>query len=110
MRRHWFYILLSLTERDRHGSGIMRDVLALTDNALKLWPVKLYGSLDELSQEGLIRTVAAPAPADHEVEGGHVKWFRITAAGRRAVAREVAVLERVVRTAHGRLAHSGELR
>jgi len=27
MRRHWFFILLSLADRDRHGSGIMRDVL-----------------------------------------------------------------------------------
>ena len=55
MRRHWFFILLSLAERDRHGSGIVRDVLELTDGELRLWPVTLYGSLDELREHGWIR-------------------------------------------------------
>jgi DNA-binding PadR family transcriptional regulator len=108
MRRHFFYILLSLAERDRHGSAIMRDVLILTDNALKLWPVTLYGSLDELCHEGWIRAIPAPPPGEAEGEGGHRKWFRITAAGRRALAREVAVLDGVVRLAQQRLVHSGE--
>jgi DNA-binding PadR family transcriptional regulator len=108
VRRHFFYILLSLAERDRHGSAIMRDVLALTDNGLKLWPVKLYGSLDELCHEGWIRETAGPPPGEPEAEGGHKKWFRITAAGRRALAREVAALDSVVRMAQRRLVHSGE--
>jgi len=108
MRRHWFYILLSLAERDRHGSAIMRDVLTLTDNTLKLWPVKLYGSLDELCHEGWIRSVAGPPAGDPDAEGGHAKWFRITASGKRALAREVAALDSVVRTARHRLAHTGE--
>lgn len=106
MRRHWFFILLSLAERDRHGSAIMRDVLALTDEQLKLWPVTLYGSLDELCQEGWIRAVGAPAPGVGDADAGHKKWFRITASGRRALAREVAALEGVVRAAQRRLAES----
>ena len=108
MRRHWFYILLSLAERDRHGSAIMRDVLVLTDEELKLWPVTLYGSLDELYQEGWIRAVGAPPPGDGDADAdaGHKKWFRITASGRRALAREVVALESVVRRAQRRLAES----
>jgi len=108
MSRHVFYILLSLAERDRHGSAIMRDVLALTDNQLKLWPVKLYGTLDELSHEGWIRALPTAPPEEIDAEGGHKKWFRITAAGRRALAREVAAMEGVVRTAQRRLVHTGE--
>ena len=108
MRRHVFYILLSLAERDRHGSAIMRDVLALTDNELKLWPAKLYGSLDELCQEGWIRGMPGPPAGEEHPEGGHKKWFRIMASGRRALAREVEALDDVVRTAQRRLAHSGE--
>ncbi len=107
MRRPLFYILLSLAERDRHGSAIMRDVLALTDNELKLWPVTLYGSLDELCDEGFIRAVGAPADEPGS-DPGHKKWFRITAAGRRALAREVSAMEGVLRTAQRRLAPSGE--
>jgi DNA-binding PadR family transcriptional regulator len=96
MRRHWFYILLSLAEHDRHGSGIMRDVLELTDGDLKLWPVTLYGSLDELREHGLIR----PLPDDE----GRKRVFRITAAGRRTLAAEVARLEGTIRIASRRLA------
>ena len=107
MRRHWFFILLSLAERDRHGSGIMRDVLELTDRALRLWPVTLYGSLDELKEHGYIQALAA-APTDAEDEGGRKRWFRISPRGRRALAAEVQRLGELVRVAQGRLAHSGD--
>ena len=106
MRRNWFYILLSLAERDRHGSGIMRDVLELTDGALKLWPVTLYGTLDELHEQGLIRALDEP-PADAEDESARKRWYRITAVGRRALAAEVARLQDTVRVAQRRLANGG---
>ncbi len=105
MRRNWFYILLSLAAEDRHGSGIMRDVLDLTDGELKLWPVTLYGSLDELREQGWIRELEhAPAGAD---DSGRKRWFRITASGRRAVTAELARLKTMVGVAARRLAHDG---
>jgi DNA-binding PadR family transcriptional regulator len=107
MRRHWFFILLSLAERDRHGSGVMRDVLDLTDGELKLWPVTLYGSLDELCEQGWIRSLDRP-PADADDDSARKRWFRITAAGRRALSAEVARLDATVRVATQRLAHSGD--
>jgi DNA-binding PadR family transcriptional regulator len=103
MRRHWFFILLSLATADRHGSGVMRDVLDLTDGDLKLWPVTLYGSLDELREQGWIRELEKP-PADAD-DSARKRWFRITAAGRRAVTAELARLESTVRVAAARLAH-----
>jgi len=106
MRRHWFYILLSLAERDRHGSAIMRDVLELTEGELKLWPVTLYGSLDELVEQGLVRALDRP-PADAEDDSARKRWFRISAAGRRALAAEVARLQQTVRVASRRLAGGG---
>src|SRR5215208_5052439 len=103
MRRHWFFILLSLADRDRHGSGIMRDVLELTDGARKLWPVTLYGSLDELTDQGWIRSLDKP-PADAEDDSARRRWFRITPAGRRALAAEVQTMDATVRVATRRLA------
>jgi DNA-binding PadR family transcriptional regulator len=106
MRRHWFFILLSLAERDRHGSGVMRDVLDLTDGELKLWPVTLYGSLDELRERGWIRALdGAPAAED---DSARKRWFRITPAGRRALTAEVSRLDATLRIATRRLAHSGD--
>jgi DNA-binding PadR family transcriptional regulator len=108
MRRHWFFILLSLADRDRHGSGIMRDVLELTDNELRLWPVTLYGSLDELREQGWIRPLDG-APAGEVDDTARKRWFRITAAGRRALVAEVARMEGTIRVAARRLAHSGDM-
>ena len=106
MRRHWFYILLSLAERDRHGSGIMRDVLELTDGELRLWPVTLYGTLDELQEQGFIRALDRPPP-DAEDDSGRKRWFHITAIGRRALAAEVGRLQDTVQVASRRLARGG---
>jgi DNA-binding PadR family transcriptional regulator len=103
VRRHWFYILLSLAERDRHGSAIMRDVLELTEDELKLWPVTLYGTLDELVEQGLIRALDH-APANAEDDSARKRWFQITALGRRALAAEVARLQQTVQIASRRLA------
>ncbi|HEX6049992.1 MAG TPA: PadR family transcriptional regulator [Gemmatimonadaceae bacterium] len=101
MRRHWFYILLSLAERDRHGSGIVRDVLALTSGELRLWPVTLYGSLDELREHAWIHEL--DGPPENADERGHRRWFRITPQGRRALAAELERMQRLVTVAERRL-------
>jgi DNA-binding PadR family transcriptional regulator len=106
VRKHWFFILASLAECDRHGSGIMRDVLELTDGELRLWPATLYGSLDELREQGWIRALDKAPSAEDSSARKH--WFRITPAGRRTLAAEAARLEAAARIAARRLAHSGD--
>jgi DNA-binding PadR family transcriptional regulator len=106
MRRHWFFILLSLAERDRHGSGIVRDVLELTAGELRLWPVTLYGSLDELRENAWIRELDE-APEDEE-DRGHRRWFRITPQGRRALNAEMKRMQSLVTIAQRRLAGYGD--
>lgn len=106
MKRHWFFILLSLADRDRHGSGIVRDVLALTRGELRLWPVTLYGSLDELREHGWIREIGnAPDPDE---DRGHRRWFRITPQGQRALRAEAERMNALVSVAQRRLAGAGE--
>ena len=106
MKRHWFFILLSLADRDRHGSGIVRDVLDLTGGELRLWPVTLYGSLDELREQTWIREIdTAPDP---EEDRGHRRWFRITPLGRRALHAEIERMQTLVSVAQRRLAGAGE--
>ena len=101
MKRHFYYILVSLAAADRHGAGIVRDVLDLTGGELTLWPATLYGSLDELCALGWIRELDhAPSRAE---SAGHRRWFGITAAGRRALAAEVARLRSMVTVAERRL-------
>jgi DNA-binding PadR family transcriptional regulator len=94
---HWFQILLSLADDDRHGLGIMNDVLERTGGQMKLWPGMLYRNLSKLSDEGLVVEVDAPADAEHG--GGRPRYYRITAAGRRACGAEAARLATFVEAA-----------
>ncbi len=83
---HWFQILLSLADRDLHGLAIMNDVLDRTGGRMRLWPGMLYRALGRLADAGLLSEI--PTPGDAAAAGGRPRFFRITAAGRRACAAE----------------------
>ena len=102
MKRHHFYILLSLAGRDRHGLDVMRDVLELTEGELKLWPATLYGSLDELVEQEWIEELAdaASRPAG---ESEKKRYYRITASGRSALEHETRRIEALAGLARLRL-------
>lgn len=86
LKPHWFHILLALADRDLHGHGLTRHVLDATGGDLRLWPVTLYSSLDELVQMGWIRELAGD---EHPTgESNRRRYFRITDAGRNALAAE----------------------
>jgi DNA-binding PadR family transcriptional regulator len=94
---HWFQILLSLADENRHGLGIMHDVLERTGGLMKLWPGMLYRNLSRLVEEGLVVEVDAPAGA--EAGGGRPRFYRITPLGRRACAAEAERMAGFVRAA-----------
>jgi len=94
---HWFQILLSLADQDRHGLGIMNDVLERTGGEMKLWPGMLYRNLARLVEEGYATEVDAPPQV--ETGGGRPRFYRLTAAGRRACAAEAQRLAGFVEAA-----------
>jgi DNA-binding PadR family transcriptional regulator len=94
---HWFQILLALADEDRHGLGIMADVLERTGGRMKLWPGMLYRNLARLAAEGLVVEVASPPGV--ETGGGRPRFYRLTALGRRACAAEARRLAAFVETA-----------
>ncbi|MCH7824394.1 MAG: helix-turn-helix transcriptional regulator [Acidobacteria bacterium] len=95
MAPHSFYILMSLADENRHGSGIMREVLEITRGEVRLWPVKLYSTLDELAKAAGIEELAG---AGEHPEGRSRKrrYYRITEAGRAALAAETQRLHGLV--------------
>jgi DNA-binding PadR family transcriptional regulator len=97
LRPHWFHILLSLADRDLHGLQIMEEVRARTHGDVHLWPGMLYGSLKQMTDEGLV--VETDAPKDAEPGGGRPRYYRITKDGRRALSAEVARLSGYVAAA-----------
>jgi DNA-binding PadR family transcriptional regulator len=94
---HVFQILLALADQDRHGLGIMSDVLERTDGALKLWPGMLYRNLSKLAADGLVVEVETPPGA--EAGGGRPRFYHLTPLGRRACAAEAERLAGFVEAA-----------
>jgi DNA-binding PadR family transcriptional regulator len=94
---HWFQILLSLADGDRHGLGIMNDVLERTDGSMKLWPGMLYRNLSKLADAGLVAEVDVPPRT--VTSGGRPRFYRITTTGRRACAAEAERLAGFVEAA-----------
>jgi DNA-binding PadR family transcriptional regulator len=81
---HWFQILLALADAERHGTGIMQDVLERTGGQMRLWPGMLYRNLQRLEEDALIAEAGGPAAP----QAGSPRYFRITPAGKRACAAE----------------------
>jgi DNA-binding PadR family transcriptional regulator len=97
-----YLILLALADSDLHGLGIARAVQELSDGRTRLWPASLYGTLDELTESGLIEELDDPRerPAN---ESEKKRFYRLTRAGHRALAAETARLAALVKIAKSRL-------
>jgi len=92
-----FHILMALAEDDRHGYGIIQDVAAGTDGALRLSAGTLYRSIQRMLEQGLIvETRERPAP-DQDDE--RRRYYRITPFGTAVARAEALRLTRLVRLA-----------
>ena len=93
------HILLSLAGGDKHGYGILKDVLEQTDQKVRLGPGTLYGTLQRLMASGWVEEVDAPRESLDERR----RFYRLSRAGRAALQAEVDRLDRLVRLArtHG---------
>ena len=106
MKPHWFHILLALSDRDRHGSGIVREVARSTGGNVTLWPVTLYRALEELVASGLVTELKDGAGRPHGASRRR-RYFRITPGGRQALATEADRLLALGQAAQRKLAAEG---
>lgn len=105
LKTSWFYILLALAAGDLHGLAIARDVLALSDRKVRLWPATLYGALEALCDRGWIAELDEPhRPAD---ESERRRYYRLTRLGRAVVTAETERLANLVTVARGRVRPRG---
>lgn len=93
-----FHVLLALSAGALHGLGIAAEVERASAGTMILGPGTLYRSLAEMADAGLIRSVRAPGRGADPRR----KYYRITAAGRTALAAEARRLERMVGAARAR--------
>jgi DNA-binding PadR family transcriptional regulator len=91
-------ILMALADADRHGYGIIKEIGARLGRELEPSTGALYLALQRMEAGGLIRDVPAPA----EETDGRRRYYRITPAGRRAVAAEARRLSTLVAAARAK--------
>lgn len=78
-----FFILTALVDAPRHGYGIVGEVAGLSDGRVRLRVGTLYGVLDRLVGDGLVELDR------EEVQQGRLRrYYRLTEAGKRALATE----------------------
>jgi len=92
-----FHILLALTDAEKHGYTIMREVEDTTAGRMALGSGTLYGAIKRLNKAGLIaETDERPDPA---LDDSRRRYYALTDLGRRVLAAETERLDHLVKAA-----------
>ncbi len=95
-----FQILVALTDGERHGYAIMKDVEANTRGQMRLGPGTLYRSIKRMLADGLIEE--CDERPDPELDDERRRYYRLTALGRRVAAAEAERLAGLVQLARAK--------
>jgi DNA-binding PadR family transcriptional regulator len=86
-----FHILLALTDEDRHGYGIILEVDARTNGAVRLGTGPLYTAIGRLVSLELIEETTR-----RDSDDARRRYYRLTTTGRAALREEADRLEHLV--------------
>jgi len=89
------HILLALAGEDRHGYGIMQEIVRQSDGQYRMGPGTLYDNLQKLTNHGLVEEAYRRTHDDDPRR----RYYRLAPLGRKVLAAEVSRLEEVVRAA-----------
>ena len=92
-----FHMLLALSEGERHGYALKREILRRTDGKLNLAAGALYGSISRMLDAGWIEE--SEERPDPHLDDERRRYYRITPLGRRVAQAEAVRLQRLVRLA-----------
>jgi DNA-binding PadR family transcriptional regulator len=95
-----FHILVALSDGERHGYAIMRQVAEETGGALQLGPGTLYGCLQRMLAAGLVEE--SEKRPDPQLDDERRRYYRISAFGTRVVKAEARRLSAAVTSARAR--------
>lgn len=95
-----FWILLVLVDGSSHGYGVLKEIDARTDGAIRLEPGNLYRYIKRLLDHTLIVEVPPARKADTSDE--RRRYYELTALGHRVVRAEAERMRRLVEAAESR--------
>lgn len=96
-----FHILLALSDRERHGYGIMQEVEARSGGSVRLGPGTLYSAIKRMLTAGLIEE-SADRPAEKGDDARRRCYYRLTRRGRQVAVEEAERLAALVRVAESK--------
>jgi DNA-binding PadR family transcriptional regulator len=92
-----FYILLSLSLKDRHGYEILKDVQAGSADRVRLGPGTLYTTLKRMLEAGLISELDSRSRSDQD--DTRRRYYRLTDQGRVALNGELGRMKEALKMA-----------
>jgi DNA-binding PadR family transcriptional regulator len=95
-----FHILLALSNGERHGYGIMKQVEADSLGKVSMGPGTLYGSLKRMLDSVLVRE--SDKRVDPEMDDERRIYYQITGIGVKALEAELERYQRIVTIAQQR--------
>src|SRR5579871_7050278 len=83
-----FHMLLALSEGERHGYALKREILHRTGGKMNLGSGALYGSINKMLEQGLIEE--SEERPDLHLDDERRRYYRITSLGLKAAQAEAA--------------------
>jgi DNA-binding PadR family transcriptional regulator len=93
-----YFILAALLDAPSHGYGIIKLAENESGGRVRLAVGTLYGALDRLTESGLVEL-----DREETVQGRPRRYYRITTAGREAVAAEAARMRQAAQVVQRRI-------
>lgn len=87
----YFYILLCLYDRPRHGYGIMQKVAAISDGNVKIGSGTMYGAVSNMLKKGWVIEIESDDPEDKRK-----RLYQLTQEGRTVLNEEISRLRLLV--------------
>jgi DNA-binding PadR family transcriptional regulator len=95
-----YYMLLSLSQGERHGYALKREILQHTNGKMNLGSGVLYGSINTMLEQGWIEE--SDERPDPHLDDARRRYYRITTLGLQVVRAETDRLRELVRLADER--------
>jgi DNA-binding PadR family transcriptional regulator len=95
-----FHILLALADGEKHGYGIMQEVIRITNGDMRMGPGTLYGTIKRMLEAGFIEeTEERPDPL---LDDQRRRYYRMTDFGNRVTRAETARLSTLLGVAQSK--------
>jgi DNA-binding PadR family transcriptional regulator len=88
-----FHVLLALSDGDKHGYAILKEIAELTNDEVQLSTGTLYGIIKRLLETGMIKEVRKPESKNDDPRR---RYYRLTDAGRQTAVAEARRLEKLI--------------